>query len=1432
MVAGSVTPATAPAGAAASNAAVSAPASSPAARIQEPSFVSAAQRRAPERCPGTSTAAFIAAEVTPRSAIAGVAALVKTQQTELSVPVPVTLQSALTKAMNTTPPAMETANGGSSPAVADAAPSRRDPEYSAPELPASRLGVAGADADVAAAAANCFATSAALTAPTTTAASVPPPVNAHMHSTPISGGVGPNPKGKLIEEFAKMNWILARAPRFTTTGVAPFVSTVTICCGESDIVLTGPDHTTKKAAEQAVATAALADERVRRILRLPPLSALVPSAGPQSSRSTTPFSSGQYAVREGGAPTPETGDGAAPPKLAPVPADAAESAGQSTAEPVATFQPAEAPASEPHAIVLPPATTPPVAPIFYAEMQAPFATTSELQSSVACSGAIAADGATTRLSVPPHAVDRDVAGEAVKMSLPVVAVSPAPHAVPPAGTSAAATVCELGTNPKGKLLEDFAKIGRTGLQAPQFITTTVAPFVTTVTIAGPQGDIVLTGPTCTTKKAAEREAAAVALVDARVRQLLRLPALSPPAVSTVPQRSVATTPLPSQQYARGETGAPATVVDALQQLAPVLSPPGPPSHREYGGAEPGTPPSSTVAPTDGSVAFPAAATAESVYRGAQPLHQAVSAPAVPPDYKGELLGACARRNNITECEPKFDTTTAPPYRSTFTLSGVGIEATGPSAQTRKAAEQAVAHMVLRDPTARQRLRLQPLGANGAQETELASDISSLTAADTVFAELDDAEPDVAAPAPAVSFELGASLPHSSGDEQCAILDLRAGATASTPTGVSEVTCSHCKHYLGDATRFFVYTASETEVHVAIKPEMVGQLLGSTVPALQNCSEDSSVSITSVAAPQLVLLPIQPREESPVSAPGSDAESETPTSNSTWHKAEKQRIMCGNCSHGVGVKMNTGPHNAPLCSVGVKKVLLNEAVVKNWKEARDAGGLSCFEQRDADTFYGATTLPNPKPTRQPNHYPVIFPTIAEGISAEDCRDFQVQDLLSSHCIASGKVPRAEQMRAYHLALKDNLIVMFPTGHGKTFVASLVMHRFRKLNPSKLVVMVVDRVPLVQQQSDAIHRDTGMTVCPISSENSTHTVLKYLLTGKYDALVVTAGVLRNWLVKERRLSISDFSAIIMDECHHVGGKHNYSDILAEVERVPHAIKPRVVGLSASPLKINSSVASSAAEKLSALREAFFGADVFRPPGLSSAFEGTDFRHVQLSERQVTEQQRLMALLPPLVAKLLILYKPHKPELRDLAMATPKLNASERTLRTYWATAANMASENHHLSLPLESTDPLARTATETRQLINELQSNFLLGPAFGHPSAKISSSDVDAAGSLPSTNDPVYPPEQLSNQVLELCRELDRCGATSKTLVFVPQRCTAESLYQYLHQRYPALYCAKLIGQGGWDGMQWRGLKGQGVVLDRFRRGETKLIVCTSVLEEGE
>ena len=49
-----------------------------------------------------------------------------------------------------------------------------------------------------------------------------------------------------------------------------------------------------------------------------------------------------------------------------------------------------------------------------------------------------------------------------------------------------------------------------------------------------------------------------------------------------------------------------------------------------------------------------------------------------------------------------------------------------------------------------------------------------------------------------------------------------------------------------------------------------------------------------------------------------------------------------------------------------------------------------------------------------------------------------------------------------ALHQDLVAVLPTGAGKTLIASMWLKRMRELNPEKMGLFVVDRIPLVVQQ----------------------------------------------------------------------------------------------------------------------------------------------------------------------------------------------------------------------------------------------------------------------------------------------------------------------------------------------------------------------------------
>ena len=122
----------------------------------------------------------------------------------------------------------------------------------------------------------------------------------------------------------------------------------------------------------------------------------------------------------------------------------------------------------------------------------------------------------------------------------------------------------------------------------------------------------------------------------------------------------------------------------------------------------------------------------------------------------------------------------------------------------------------------------------------------------------------------------------------------------------------------------------------------------------------------------------------------------------------------------------------------------------------------------------------------------------------------------------------------------------------------LHRSKKLNPKRLVVVVAERIPLVQQLTEAISRFTDLNLFPLYSESRTKKNLEKIRVGVFDGLVVTAGLLIEHLnCAEPVFSIKDFSLMVFDECHHVTGDHSYSKVLELVAKVNRKERPLLLG-----------------------------------------------------------------------------------------------------------------------------------------------------------------------------------------------------------------------------------------------------------------------------------
>nr|XP_048726358.1 interferon-induced helicase C domain-containing protein 1 isoform X2 [Caretta caretta] len=216
------------------------------------------------------------------------------------------------------------------------------------------------------------------------------------------------------------------------------------------------------------------------------------------------------------------------------------------------------------------------------------------------------------------------------------------------------------------------------------------------------------------------------------------------------------------------------------------------------------------------------------------------------------------------------------------------------------------------------------------------------------------------------------------------------------------------------------------------------------------------------------------------------------------------------------------------------------------------------------------------------------SIILGTSFED-----TSEVLDEDDTDKGASPEPElilrdyQMEVAKPALNgENVIICLPTGSGKTRVAVYITKdhldkKKRASEPGKVIVLV-NKVPLVEQHFrkefnpflKCWYQVTGL------SGDSQLKISFPEVVRKNDVIISTAQILENSLLNatteddEEGVQLSDFSLIIIDECHHTQKEGVYNNIMRRYlkekmknnkfrkENKPLIPQPQILGLTASP------------------------------------------------------------------------------------------------------------------------------------------------------------------------------------------------------------------------------------------------------------------------------
>ncbi|KAL8950848.1 MAG: hypothetical protein Q9222_003146 [Ikaeria aurantiellina] len=190
--------------------------------------------------------------------------------------------------------------------------------------------------------------------------------------------------------------------------------------------------------------------------------------------------------------------------------------------------------------------------------------------------------------------------------------------------------------------------------------------------------------------------------------------------------------------------------------------------------------------------------------------------------------------------------------------------------------------------------------------------------------------------------------------------------------------------------------------------------------------------------------------------------------------------------------------------------------------------------------------------------------------------------------SDTVAREYQTELCERAKKQNIIAVLDTGSGKTYIAVLLMQHILDIEQEdramgkkpRVLFFLVDSVALVFQQAEYIKefmqgRPMASFCGEMGTDMWTKSAWKQHLVRNM-IIVCTAEIL-NQLLGHSFVRIDQINLLIFDEAHHAKKNHPYARIIKDfyITEDDHAKRPKVFGMTASPVDVRSDFSKAARE-----------------------------------------------------------------------------------------------------------------------------------------------------------------------------------------------------------------------------------------------------------------
>jgi len=433
------------------------------------------------------------------------------------------------------------------------------------------------------------------------------------------------------------------------------------------------------------------------------------------------------------------------------------------------------------------------------------------------------------------------------------------------------------------------------------------------------------------------------------------------------------------------------------------------------------------------------------------------------------------------------------------------------------------------------------------------------------------------------------------------------------------------------------------------------------------------------------------------------------------------------------------------------------------------------------------------------------------------------------------PDSLESREYQLsiamkALDANTMVILPTGLGKTAVALLVAAS-RLYNEKGKVLMLAPTKPLVEQHLRyfgkylLVKSDSGSVSSPfVMFTGDAPPAERTADWERATVILATPQVIKNDLIAGR-YTLADVTLMIVDECHRAVG--NYAYVFLAQRYLSSADKPLLLAMTASPGGVQEKVkdvcsnlgigqVETRTENDPDVRPYVFERDleyisIDLPPDLRSA--------IQVINGLIDERLALLASLHFTV-----------PKREKLSMK--ELNAI-----------------NAQIQQRIANRDPAGYSAASVYAECMKLKHAVMLAESQGSEVlkgylAKLYAEGTSSGGSKASQRlaadqsfrelfertvawqKELHPKVEIA---LGLVREQLVTHPDSRIIIFATYRDTVQLLVDFLTTN--GIACERFVGQATKDAEKGLSQKKQIAALSRFREGEFKVLIATSVGEEG-